>query len=1064
MGNNHSMSRVERSRREKVTRYSVRKVSFGAASVAVAAFFMFLGNGAVYAAEPNVTATGSALAATPANNQLDENSGASDSTVSKAQADTTTSKPADVTPAPVVSSTTSTTEEKLAEKNTEASSAEANSVENKQQTTVKAEEPSTTSVATTKPAEETVTTESSKPKSRKKRAVEPSSTTDTTSDEAANRVYIAPKDSANVDDLATKLQDLPKTVENEKKLATIDEIGKTKGVSPGNIKEIDEFGGWTAIRDSEGQGKFVVARKTAAGVFPLETVNTVKNGAYNYKTWTEETSFDNSSNYALFLSKVRTENNKGDATFDGAPYISKDEGKTISRGLKGFNGIEKTFKVYSPSIGSSAKISFKTGYTGDIDGAKAKYKVELLGEKDGEETSLYRVEFDPFMTRKTQYMEVVAAKNGSSRPIDNYISDDSYNNIKAKLEETTHRPNGQAGTFTSKEIDIPEGYTSYKVRISSADNTHLGMGYQVTWDHYALPITGLGFTVTQDTKKVAKDLLTKVYTKLTEQQAEDTKWSTPETKANYEAKLQAIREALTSDASTTDSYKTVAIGAVAQQKKLNEEVQIKNKSKAAVAAALAAKEKAIEGNSKLSEAEKTAAKAEAKKAADDATKAIEAAKDQAGVDAKETAGTEAVAAVNPVGKDNAKAAVAAALAAKEKAIEGNSKLSDAAKAAAKAQVAAEAKKAIEAIEKATTEADVEAAKEAGKAEIAKVAPETTDYKAKAKAEVEAELAKKLAELENATDLTEAEKAAAKAQVVNKAKEAIEAIQKAATEADVDQAIRNFVYRISAVIREQEEYDLSKLFVNGSVTVKQGESLTDKDVLSKLNLPSGVEIVKVEKPTTSALGTVMAKVTVKLADGSVEEINVPVEVVAPQNHGNEGNGANNGANNTEAKADKAKLEAAIHQLDELLLKESAKLDAETAKEANTLLSDAKKVFANAAATQAEVDAMVKRIEDFMAKVAPSTDHANTANDQSAQTPAVVPANNQSAQTTVVAPATTQAAANASQTVSAQANARKAAKELPNTGTVNSTVAMVAAAASALLGLGLAGRRRKEDEGA
>ena len=43
------------------------------------------------------------------------------------------------------------------------------------------------------------------------------------------------------------------------------------------------------------------------------------------------------------------------------------------------------------------------------------------------------------------------------------------------------------------------------------------------------------------------------------------------------------------------------------------------------------------------------------------------------------------------------------------------------------------------------------------------------------------------------------------------------------------------------------------------------------------------------------------------------------------------------------------------------------------------------------------------------------------------------------------------------------AKKAgAKELPNTGTADSTVAMVAAAASALLGLGLAGRRRKEDE--
>ena len=170
-----------------------------------------------------------------------------------------------------------------------------------------------------------------------------------------------------------------------------------------------------------------------------------------------------------------------------------------------------------------------------------------------------------------------------------------------------------------------------------------------------------------------------------------------------------------------------------------------------------------------------------------------------------------------------------------------------------------------------------------------------------------------------------------------------------------------------------------------------------------------------------------------------------------NNSGNGNGTsdNNAANNTDAKVNKAKLEGAIHQLDELIIKESAKLDAETAKEANALSADAKKVLANADATQAEVDAMVKRIEDFMAKVAPSTDHATPANDQAAQTPAV-------------APATTQAAANAGQTASAQANARKAAKELPNTGTADSTVAMVAAAASALLGLGLAGRRRKEDE--
>lgn len=154
-------------------------------------------------------------------------------------------------------------------------------------------------------------------------------------------------------------------------------------------------------------------------------------------------------------------------------------------------------------------------------------------------------------------------------------------------------------------------------------------------------------------------------------------------------------------------------------------------------------------------------------------------------------------------------------------------------------------------------------------------------------------------------------------------------------------------------------------------------------------------------------------------------------------------------NTDSKVDKSKLESGIRNLDRLIASQLDKLDATKAKEAQTLLAEAKDVFNNPNATQAEVDAMVKRIEGFMAKVASSTDHATPANDQAAQTPAV-------------APATTQAAANASQTASAQANARKAAKELPNTGTADSTVAMVAAAASALLGLGLAGRRRKEDE--
>ena len=267
----------------------------------------------------------------------------------------------------------------------------------------------------------------------------------------------------------------------------------------------------------------------------------------------------------------------------------------------------------------------------------------------------------------------------------------------------------------------------------------------------------------------------------------------------------------------------------------------------------------------------------------------------------------------------------------------------------------------------------------------------------------------------------------------------------------------FQFKVLGAITNVEEFDLDAYIKS---TDKDGNTVyTSKDSKVKITIDKDGNAT-VEKDGKKELAINIDKagnVTIVTKEGQV--LAIPRDDAfkqrpyVPSNGGgnNSGNGngtsGNNAANNTDAKVNKAKLEGAIHQLDELIIKESAKLDAETAKEANDLLADAKKVFANADASQAEVDAMVKRIEDFMAKVASSTDHATPANDQAAQKPAV-------------APATTQAAANASQ--EAATNARKAAKELPNTGTADSTVAMVAAAASALLGLGLAGRRRKEDE--
>ena len=369
MENNHSMSRVERSRREKVTRYSVRKVSFGAASVAVAAFFMFLGNGAVYAAEPNVTATDSALAATPANNQLDENSGSSEATapkaqadtttptpadasstsvesatVSKAQADTTTSKPADATPAPAVSSTTSATEETsekatpaLDKKQLEDYVAEIDAKLASDSYATKTDE----SVATLKEhlglAKLALTTAKSqdeltkayrrlfmtvnsglrsKPKAQvenpkldttegkatvgKKASNTEKATgtnsiansgkhdprngqaldrnnpfrtdgTTTDTDPDANQVYtgLDGSDDETVEDLSNKLKSLTTSIENNDKISKqMESLGEATGVGKGEVKNIDNFGGWKAVKDTESNGKFAVARKTEKGIFP----------------------------------------------------------------------------------------------------------------------------------------------------------------------------------------------------------------------------------------------------------------------------------------------------------------------------------------------------------------------------------------------------------------------------------------------------------------------------------------------------------------------------------------------------------------------------------------------------------------------------------------------------------------------------------------------------------------------------------------------------------------------------------------------------------------------------
>lgn len=64
----------------------------------------------------------------------------------------------------------------------------------------------------------------------------------------------------------------------------------------------------------------------------------------NDTIYLREQSFDKTQDYMLFLTKARTRANSNEEAFDGSAYKYKDEGLEIAKAVKGFDGIEKTFK------------------------------------------------------------------------------------------------------------------------------------------------------------------------------------------------------------------------------------------------------------------------------------------------------------------------------------------------------------------------------------------------------------------------------------------------------------------------------------------------------------------------------------------------------------------------------------------------------------------------------------------------------------------------------------------------------------------------------------------------
>ena len=772
--------------REKQLRFSIRKVSFGAASVAVAALFMFLGNGAVSAAEQGVPSTNGETQAPQPKDQNVQNGTYEGNTVATSPAATveTNTQPSTVENSPSTESApqkvetldkkeltdlikevdgkfakgayATKTEESVnnlrtvleeartalnnAKTQAELSQAQAKLVTATTKLQTKPEEKKEVAAVDTtngkatlgkkatnteKSSESNSITNSGSKDERNGKVLDTNNpfrtdtTPSTTDDTSANQVFDNPAEGADVKTLSNKLESLPETIQNNEKIQNMDELGKAKNVDKGKVVEIDEFGGWNAVAADGKPGKFAIARKTDKGVFPIETVNTVwSSGRKIYQTWVLEQSFDRTSDYMLFLSKVRTQANREEETFDGSKYVHTGEAGNIAKGVKGFNGIQKTFKAYSKEHGSKVVVSFKTGYTGDIEGTKAQYKVEVIINRNGKEEKLYDQRFKPQEAQQNDEMTVVKASDGKNSP--QFITTpDTPSPTKEALDAkiANNKPNGTGGTFTSKEIEIPKGVTEYTVRISSADNQHLGMGYQSVHRHYALPLTGSDFSIKQDTKNVAKDLLQRIHTRLVEQKSEDTKWSTPETKGAYETKLTEIDNLLNSGINTTSNYKESAKSLIEKYNSLNNRDTIVAAAKADLEKAAQAEKAEIAADKSLTEAER-----KEKETAVDTKKAEEEAKITAAENADKvaeakTAGVTAIKGVHTPGnldtvKEAAKADLEKAAQAEKAEIAADKSLTEAERK--EKETAVDTKKAEE-------EAKITAAENADKVAEAKTA-------------------------------------------------------------------------------------------------------------------------------------------------------------------------------------------------------------------------------------------------------------------------------------------------------------------------------------------------------
>ncbi|MEZ7743280.1 DUF1542 domain-containing protein, partial [Gemella sp. 20925_1_85] len=304
-------------------------------------------------------------------------------------------------------------------------------------------------------------------------------------------------------------------------------------------------------------------------------------------------------------------------------------------------------------------------------------------------------------------------------------------------------------------------------------------------------------------------------------------------KEEAKAKADAAKEAI-DNATTNEGVEQAKANGTTEVNNVNPTAQVKPAAKQAIDEALKAKNDEIDARADLTDEEKTVAKAEAKKKADTAKEAIDKATTNAGVEQAKTNGTTEVNNANPTAqaKPAAKQAIDEALKAKNDEIDARTDLTDEEKTVAKAEAKKKADAAKDAIDNATTNAEVEQAKANGTTEVKAVDPQPV-AKTEAKKAIDEALKAKNDEIDARSDLTDEEKAKAKEEAKAKADAAKEAIDNATTNAGVEQAKTNGTSEVTSVNPQPEAKTEAKKAIDEALKAKNDEidartDLTDEE--------------------------------------------------------------------------------------------------------------------------------------------------------------------------------------------------------------------------------------------